>query len=105
MLTRRSRNSSRLTRSWARFVLSSEQVSLMLPSPINDVGTAAPAWEEWLRARFPGYLLHEADGEPRDAAAIQRALELLTGNPGALQRLAALGFLLDPTRGAYAWAT
>lgn len=76
----------------------------MLPSPIELVA-GAPAWEEWLRGRFPGYLLHEADGEPRDADAIQRALELLTGSPGALQRLAALGFLLDPARGVHSWVT
>lgn len=55
-----------------------------------------PAWESWLSDRFAGYLLYDAAGAPRDPAHVARALERLSGTPGAWNRLAALGFLLDP---------
>lgn len=55
-----------------------------------------PAWETWLRQHFTAYLMKAAAGESRPEEAVAQALARLTGSPGALTRLAALGFLLDP---------
>lgn len=55
-----------------------------------------PAWEGFLRERFPRYLLRDADGQERPLHAVETALARLTESPGALTRLAELGFLLDP---------
>jgi hypothetical protein len=55
-----------------------------------------PAWETWLRQNFTPYIMRAAQGEKRPAEAVARALDRLTGSPGALSRLAALGFILDP---------
>lgn len=55
-----------------------------------------PVWENWLGERFAGYLLYDASGATRDSAHVAQALERLSGTPGAWNRLAALGFLLDP---------
>jgi hypothetical protein len=57
---------------------------------------AEPAWESWLRERFPGYLLRNAAGEPRPVEAIATALSRLCESAGALTRLAEIAFLLDP---------
>ena len=54
------------------------------------------AWETWLEARFPAYLLRCAEGRPHPAAAVAQALTRLAGDPGSLHQLAALAFLLDP---------
>lgn len=56
-----------------------------------------PAWESWLRENFAAYLMRAARGEARPEEAVARALARLSGSPGALTRLASLGFLLDPT--------
>ena len=55
------------------------------------------AWETWLEARFPAYLLRCAEGRRRPAAAVAQALARLAGDPGSLHQLAALAFLLDPS--------
>lgn len=57
---------------------------------------AEPAWEGWLRERFPGYLLRSAAGEQRPVEAVAAALARLCESAGALSRLADLAFLLDP---------
>lgn len=53
-------------------------------------------WKAWLQERFVGYLRYDAAGGPRDPEQVARALEQLTGTPGAWSKLAQLGFLLDP---------
>jgi len=54
------------------------------------------SWEAWLAERFPRYLLREARGSARSPEHVARALERLSGTPGAWVTLAELGFLLDP---------
>jgi hypothetical protein len=57
---------------------------------------AAGDWEPWLAQRFVAYLLHDAAGQQRPVADVERALARLSGQPGALTRLASLAFLLEP---------
>ncbi len=64
---------------------------------------AAGEWLPWLERRFVAYLLHDAAGERRPVADVDRALDRLSGQPGALARLASLSFLLDPELRVEAW--
>lgn len=56
-------------------------------------------WETWLEGQFPAYLLRCAEGHPRPATAVARALARLAGDADSLHQLAALAFLLDPGSG------
>lgn len=65
--------------------------------PTNDEDDLATGdWEPWLAERFVAYLLRDAAGQQRPAADVERALARLSGQPGALARLASLAFLLEP---------
>jgi hypothetical protein len=65
--------------------------------PTNDEDELATGdWEPWLAERFVAYLLRDAGGQERPAADVERALARLSGQPGALARLASLAFLLEP---------
>ncbi|NOJ98761.1 hypothetical protein HMI51_38340 [Corallococcus coralloides] len=52
-----------------------------------------PAWEEFLRGHFPGYLLPESQRQRIDAADAARFLERLTGRPQQLRLLLATSVL------------
>lgn len=70
----------------------------------RDVEVATEAdWEPWLQQRFAVYLLAHADRSQRPVEDVGRALERLTQSPGALPRLGALAFLLDPAITVEQW--
>lgn len=75
----------------------------MLEAERVDDDVVAGEWEPWLAERFVAYLLHDATGQRRPVADVERALERLSGQTGALARLALLAFLLDPELGLGAW--
>ena len=71
----------------------------------EDDGLAHGSWEPWLAERFVAYLLNDAEGRPRPVADVESALARLSGDPGALSRLGALAFLLDPDSQVRRWLT
>lgn len=67
---------------------------------MSSISAARLEWEDWLEARFAGYLLQDAAGARRDPEQVARALEHLYRSTSAWATLAELGFLLDPETGA-----